>query len=494
MIKYLFAISFCFFYTIPFSLFAQENQGDTYTPTYKYSIAQLQSDFAVFRWVLEKAHPGLYSFTSKTMLDKQMDSTYNAITQPLNEREFYQMLAPIVADLHCGHTLLDPSLMYQDQGKRLPLDLFFQAGKAYIRYNYGEERGVKVPLGVQILTINGQTMEEVIARMLPNLPADALHIQGKYQDLEEDFANYYDLLIAQPDTFHLACLNTKTNETLELHVPALDDEFIREYSKRNLLDTEAGKKPLDFLLIDSLKTAVMYIHSFLDLDHREAKQRFGKFLKASMKAIKTHKIENLVIDVRQNSGGNLIYVNDLFYNVALKPYRFLDRVEVTQNKKITDLKNSELSRAAMHNPNRVISGDSGRYFVKDSYYTDLRIREANPKAFKGKVYLLTGKRSFSAASHLAVLFEAYKRGVIVGEETGGSNAGFNAGDIINIGLPITNLQLEVPMEKCMKVIPRYPYKARGVLPHHVVLNTIEDELKSYDRILAYTLQLIQKGR
>lgn len=482
------------FFCLASLAYAQENQGADYNPNYLYSIAQLQSDFGVFRWVLETAHPGIYTYTPKTTLSKLFDSTYNAINRSMTEREFYQLLAPIVAKLHCGHTLLDPSIMYQNQGKRFPLDLFFRAGKAYIRYNYGKEHGIDVPIGAEVLAINGQSMPTVIQQMFPSLPADALHANGKYQDLEEDFGNYYDLLVAQPDTFRLTCQDNKTGQITEVVIPAIDDELVREYSKRYLLEAEEGKKPLDFKVIDSLQTAVMYIHSFLDLDHKQAKQKFGKFLKASFKTIQKQKLQNLVIDVRHNSGGNLSYVNELFYQIATKEYRFLDRVEVTRNQKITDLKNSELSKATLHNPNRVIAGDSGRYLAKETYYTDLKMRANNPKAFQGKVYLLVGKRSFSASSHLAVLIEAYKRGTIVGEETGGSCAGFNAGDIINIGLPITNLQLEVPMEKCVKIIPRYAHKNGGVVPHHEVANTIEDEITGFDRVLDATLKLIQRGK
>lgn len=474
--------------------YPQGNQGTNYNPNYKYSIAELQSDFVAFRWILEQAHPGLYTFTPKTWLNKQMDSTYNAINRDMTEREFYQMLAPIVANLHCGHTLLDPSLMYQDRGKRFPFDLYFQAGKAFLRTDYSKDTTRKAPIGAELLAINGQKMQDIVRQMLPSLPADGLHLQGKYQDLEEDFGNYYDLLVAQPDTFRLTCLNPKTNEILEYIAPALDDDLVREYSKRYVVEAMEGKKPLEFKLIDSLQTAVMYIHSFLDLDHKDARQKFGKFLKKSFKTIHNHKITHLIIDVRQNSGGNLAYVNHLFYQFATKEYRFLDRVEVTRNKKITELNNTELSKATLHDPSRVIAGDSGRYLARESCYTDLKVRKPNPKAYTGKVFLLIGKRSFSAASHLATVIEAYKRGVLVGEETGGSNAGFNAGDIVTITLPITNLQLEVPIEKCIKIIPRYPHKNRGVMPHHSITNTIEDELTGFDRVLQYTLELIRKKR
>ena len=141
-----------------------------------------------------------------------------------------------------------------------------------------------------------------------------------------------------------------------------------------------------------------------------------------------------------------------------------------------------------------MAGDSGRFFVKDSYYTTLQMRSPNPKAFKGKVYLLVGKRSFSAAAHFTILLEAYKRGTIIGEETGGSNAGFNGGDILSIDLPITDMQLELPIEKCMKSIPRYPHKARGVLPHYPITTTIDDLLTGDDKVLKKALELIKKGQ
>ncbi|TAE04941.1 MAG: hypothetical protein EAZ95_20210, partial [Bacteroidetes bacterium] len=80
------------FFCLASLAYAQENQGADYNPNYPYSIAQLQSDFGVFRWVLETAHPGLCTYTPKTTLSKLFDSTYNAINRSMTEREFYQLL------------------------------------------------------------------------------------------------------------------------------------------------------------------------------------------------------------------------------------------------------------------------------------------------------------------------------------------------------------------------------------------------------------------
>jgi hypothetical protein len=468
---------------------AQQNEGADYDPNHLYSASELQSDFEVFRYILERVHPGLYWYTPKERLKQEMDSISNLFTKPMTEAEFYKMLTPIVAAIHCGHTVLDPSLLYQDKGKRFPLDLKFINRKAYIFYNYSEDKSI--PIGAEVTAINGQAMLSVIAQLLPYLPADALNDQAKYQSLEEDFANYYDLLIGKPEVFELDCIDLKTNQNLYLKIPAMDDDFLREYGKRYAEELQT-QKMLEYQSLDSLKTGVLTIRSFLPLDIKTTKQKFSKFIQKVFKQIKNKKTESLIIDLRQNSGGEMLYANELFSYLAKDSYRFLDKVEVTSNKKLTELRLTEISKIAVHNPKRVAEGDSGVYLVKENYYKFLAVQQPKKSGFKGNVYVLIGKKTFSAATLFSILAYSEKRGLLIGEETGGGAKGLNGGDFIDIALPITGLQLEVPVEKWVKIIPRYAYPNRGVIPHHLIQNSIEDELNNQDKVLQFTLDLIRK--
>ena len=484
---------FCATFIFGLDLCAQGNQGENYAPDYKYSPIELQSDFNLFRWVLEKAHPGLNWYTSKVKMSNLMDSTYKLLDKKMTENEFYKLLAGVVAEIHCGHTLIDLSPEYQDLGGRLPIDLFFDTeGKAFIIKSYLLDN-TAIQLKSQLLAVNQLDMTKIVSKILPFLPADALHIHGKYQDLEDDFHNYYYNLIAQPDSFLLKCLTPK-GDTLYQKVPSIQDDVAFEHDRAYQAQVESRIKTLEMKHIDSLKTLIVSVHSFLHFDHRQGRQKFSKFLKQLNKTIKIQNIQNIVIDLRKNSGGNLGYVDDLFYAIAIKPYKLLDRVEVTSNKKLSQLRSSALSRASIHHPNRVIASDSGRYLVRDTYYTSLLSRPPSPKAFKGNVYLLTGEKSFSAATHFAILVDAYKRGTIIGEETGGASIGFNAGDIVSIPLPITNLQLEVPIEKCIKNTPKNTHPNGGVVPKYHIKTDINDFMQETDKALDFTLKLIKQKK
>lgn len=474
------------------SLTAQVNRGADYKPDYKYAPAQLQYDFIIFRWLLEKIHPGLDWYTPKARLDHLMDSTYALLdSDSLTERAFYQLLSPIVAQIHCGHTILDPSYFYQDLGKRFPLDLKFIEGKAYLRYNYMEDQ--EVPLGSEVLSINGQAMPELIQELFRHIPSDATHPAGKYATLDEDFQNYYDLLIAQPDTFVLECIHMESKEKIILKIPALDSDKLRSYNKR-YLDDLMDHKTLDLKILPEAQTAILEINSFYPIDIKFERQRFDKYIKKAFAQIRSEKVQSLIIDLRRNGGGEMLYVNELFSYIAQKPYQFLDRVEVSTNKEVSLASLRELSKLKVHNPRHVAETDSGTYIVKAQYYNFLEKQKPKKYPFAGDVYVLISHKSFSAGSFFATLAYAENRAVFVGEESGGGAYGLNGGDFIDIALPNTNLLIEIPVEKWVKEIPNYPDSKRGIIPQHIVRNTIDDLLTGKDRVLEYTLDLIYKKK
>lgn len=485
MLKKLLLASFIIFCVYPLSA-QKNNDASNYNPNYLYAPQELQSDFIIMRWVLEKAHPNLYGFTSKAILEKQMDSTFALLNKPMTERDFYQLIAPVFANIHCGHSILDPSYLYQNQGKRFPLDLKFEGYRAFLRFDYTEEKSI--PIGSEILKINQLDMSAIINRILPNLAADALHVQGKYQALDDDFQNYYDLLIAQTDTFEIEYLNPQTSQVQKIKIPAQDSDFLRAYDKR-YYQTLEKRKSLEFKIFENEQTALLAIHSFLPVDLKYSKQRFSKFIKSVFQQIQKQKIENIIIDLRENSGGEMLYANELFSYLIDKPYRFLNRIEVSSDKKLSQLKNSELSKTAVHNPKHVTETDSG-FIVKESYYRFLETQKPQKNNFKGKVYVLIGKKTFSAASLFASLAYTYKRAIFIGEETSGGAFGLNGGDFIDMALQNTNLVMEIPIEKWVRIIPNYPHKNGGIVPHHKIKNSIADELKGEDKVLNFVLELI----
>ncbi|TAE74860.1 MAG: hypothetical protein EAZ85_03775 [Bacteroidetes bacterium] len=469
----------------------EKNESVNYNPNYRYTSKQLQADFEVIKFVLEKAHPSLYWYTPKNIFQKKIDSTALLLNKSLTEREFYQLISPLIAQIHCGHTTIEPSVFYQNQGKRLPLDFMFKDGKAYISHNYTEQK--EIQKGANVLSINGRPMFEILQKILPALASDAINEQGKWAILNDDFANYYDLLIESPEEFILTCQELGTEKITNYSITAKNDDFFKEYSK-NYNQEMQQEKVLSFNILKKNQTAILTINSFLPLDIKNSKQNFSKFIKQTFKTIEKQKIDNLIIDLRNNMGGELLYVNQLFSYVIDKNYTFVDNILVSSDKKLPKLETNELTKSNVHNSKYVQQTDSGTFVVKEIFYPFLRTQEPKKKTFKGNIFMLIGKKTFSAAALCASLFYAYQRAVFIGEESGGGANGLTGGDFISIVLPQTNLQLEVPIERWSKKIPSYPYQNRGIIPQYIIEPDIEDILNGKDKVLEKTLELIEKNK
>ncbi|MEX0635766.1 MAG: peptidase S41, partial [Ferruginibacter sp.] len=94
-----------------------------YSPNKKYPKEALQNDFKLLRTILEKKHPSLYWYTPKDSMAFYFDTFFALIRDSMNEQQFtWNVLAPMVDKIHCGHTAVSSSKAYRKWavGKRLP--------------------------------------------------------------------------------------------------------------------------------------------------------------------------------------------------------------------------------------------------------------------------------------------------------------------------------------------------------------------------------------
>lgn len=74
------------------------------------------------------------------------------------------------------------------------------------------------------------------------------------------------------------------------------------------------------------------------------------------------------------------------------------------------------------------------------FYQPIAVGE-NPLRFNGNIYLLINLETYSSASDFSQCFKYYKRGTIIGEETGGLIKSY--GDIVSAHLPHSQLGLTI---------------------------------------------------
>src|SRR5260221_8212746 len=96
-----------------------------YDPNKKYSVSELQQDYALLRNILEKKHPSLYWYTSKDSMDYYFDSGYKNISDSMTELQFgWNVLAPVISKICCGHTSFSMSKSWYDFERKVRIPIF----------------------------------------------------------------------------------------------------------------------------------------------------------------------------------------------------------------------------------------------------------------------------------------------------------------------------------------------------------------------------------
>ncbi len=465
----------------------------------------MQQDYKIMRSALEEAHPGLYWYISKEKLDYKLDSTYNSIDKPMKSYELYRKIAPIVSEIKCGHTrLFYPALKYDKKQKeallkkgRAPLSQF----NYYIENNRIFVSNVKkktdngVLQGMEILSIDSLEISYVLNEAKRFYSSDGYNKTFYKRVSEIGFSSLYNIIAPRKDSV-LLTLKSDGNicktwvkyyrDPLNKKDSLLskeEKEKIKEYAKNKLAIKKKNRykgfnedgKPLLSLKIDSIipKTAILKVESFYFTNNNHK-----RFFKESFETIKTEKIENLILDLRDNGGGSLTSCNLLFRYLYNQPAKFSSRADM----------NKRYFKAAKYFNNGFLSGDKGIFPLvrvkKDDkgyaarLFTE-KVKDPMENVFDGKLIVLINGYSFSASSLLAANLQGVKRGTFVGEETGGGYNQCAAGSIPFITLPNSKLKLRLPLKK-MSPNTNRELVGRGVMPDIEITENLNDLLLSKD--------------
>lgn len=430
-----------------------------------YTISQLQEDYKELRSELEKHHKGLYLFTPKKEFDAFFDSTYKALNHPMTEIEFYKILSQTLVktkERHTGigwrakDTLSKLGRLVQDKTPLLPVLVGFVADKAYIYVNGSPDSTLKK--GFELLKINNQTISEVKRELLSYITFDGNIQLSKLRDLGGYFMYYY-YLIDQSKEFELECKN-EMRQITQHTLPAISIDSLNKWLaiyypeevKKNKLK-ESIK--LSFVR-NSKRFAFLKIRTF---DYNILKQEgveYYKTIKSIFKTIKKNKSSHLIIDLRNNGGGKISYFLYLLNQISKAPKNTL----YFQN----------------HKPEKTIK----TFSIKPK-----------PYHFKGKVYILVNRGSFSSATMFTSLAREYADAIIIGEETAGRFDGTTAGQYKFFNLKNSKIGIKIPLQIYELNVTK-GQKGRGVIPDYVVELTQEDLKFEVDTTMDFILNLMDK--
>lgn len=409
-----------------------------------FSVTELREDFIQFQTVLDEEHCCLYEYTDSVTFDSLFSHQYKLIDHQMKLNEFFKILTPLTAKVGCGHTAVWMPDFYWNQGRErlFPLRIRLMGCFMVAAGSYNESE--LIPRGSIITGINGILTSEILAELRVNYSADAFNPYFIDAQIERRFSLLYARRFGFPENFAITYLAPQAAQVDKIELAPTNLETVRAVVFANF-----RYPPLELELLPDLNTAIMRIPSFIYYDRVPY---FTAFLDSSFSVIKVQGIENLILDLRGNDGGDPWCAAPLF---------------------------SYLEKGAFP------------YFAEpyDNYtaLADPVLQAENH--FIGNLYTLIDGRCFSTNGHFCALLKYHNIGKFVGTPAGSSYK-CNAGRNTTANLAHTAIMLYFGRSTYAAAVAGMDI-TRPIMPDYPVQETIEDFINGRDVFLETALKLIR---
>jgi hypothetical protein len=467
---------------------------DVNSPLPKLPREQLVEDFQIARKALEEGHSGIYRYTSKAEMDRVFDAAARSLDRPMDVLEFLRVLAPAVAAIKCGHTSVSsPEALRREMTSALPV-LPFQIRvldkRPYIFRDLAdltnpESKGAALA-GKEIRSINGIPASRIVSTMLAAVPADGDVESSRQFRINGSFNGYLFTLMGIKSPFDLVLSGSdKKEQKVRLNgVPASKlQEALRERYPQDQRPNRGG----ELKFYDEGRIAQIVIRQFGGFADPDTKQGFREFYKQSFEAIREKGSRALIIDLRNNGGGEDELGQLLLSYLVDKPFKYYDDLVINS----MEFSFSKYTGTPIKVPPKSVEArDDGKIHAVG--HPNWGIKQPNQPTFAGKVYILINGGSFSTTSEFLSQAHFHRRATFIGEESAGGYYGNSSGMMPMVTLPNTKVGVRVPLMTYYMSVSGYKAASHGVLPDHKVEYTIGDLLAGTDKEIAVALSLARK--
>ncbi len=342
----------------------------------------------------------------------------------------------------------------------LPIQVKIISGRLFVVGDFSNEQ--LLDRGDEIIAINGMSWTAILKKLVELTPSDGHILTYAHRKIEDRFSSLYHFHIQQSDTFRITLLNNNNLERT-VHITALVradqiDNLKKHYPTSNSQDSE---KEEFYTLNVNGNYAYLKLPSF---DFKRV-QKFEvtpkKIYSSIFQELKDKSIVNLIVDLRDNTGGRNEFADDMvpFINKQYVSGSFLKKTISW-------------------------SGKTKTY----------KLPKPSKLAFMGSIYVLVNGKTYSAGSALARYLKEYGNATVIGTETGTRYEGFAAGSEHTILLPHSQISIGIPRYHLL--FPKSEKQRttnKGLLPDYEVEEVFETIFKREDLPLQKAISLINQN-
>ncbi|QNO13849.1 hypothetical protein HYG86_03245 [Alkalicella caledoniensis] len=419
------------------------------------SSEQMKEDLAQLKKDMVDVHPKTINGLPNEV-EKAFQQAEVLIEHPMTVGEFTIVVSEIIIKLEDGHT----SVANVFQGDlKLPMEI------AYVDNEFYVLDGKDVMAGDKLISLGGITMQEIYEVAKRRVPAENIYW---INDRVKDFALWESTL-------------TQLGATID-DVKNIEVELKRygEVIKTSLNFNDTYTRPVDNQRFYPVRYVSRGYSYFLDAENDLCyflltrcvyDDQYIAFMETMFKDVKDNGINNIVIDIRGNPGGDSRVINEFIRYIDIDEYLSFGGKGRTST--ASKEQRGTGSRNSKAEPNLVNN-----------------IRAEEELIFDGKIYALIDNGTFSSANWFAVIIKDNELGTIIGEPTG--NAPNSYGDILRFQL--TNSKIRYFISHTQWVRP----KGKGLgadedalYPHYPIKYTLEDYINNTDLAMKKAIEVIK---
>ena len=461
------------------------------------TVKQMHKDLAILKAAYTQLHPGVYRYINQAQLDQYFEEMMHKTAHPLPLTQFYISLSQLSVKIHCGHTYLNPYNQKKAIVKQIFADqvmpILFQTINDHFIITHNLSENLSLSKGDKIVSINGVGTKEIIDSLLTVSRADGMHGRNKQIDnisISPYFADpkqfalfdiYFPLFFSKPgqDNAYQLIIKPFRGKTKLVVIPAVS-KLTRQaiFQQRHLAEYAHPTATFNwfmpqcgYLKIDQFSKSVW-------------KSAYKQYLDSTFNSLRTHKASTLIVDIRNNEGGDDEVRNEVLSYLLKRPfsypikryYRFLSVMDSL----LPYLDTWDESFKKPKISTDYIKNDDGLFYKKNTHPADTIQPKANH--FEGQFYLLTAAINSSSSFFMADILQQAKAAVLIGEITGGTKQGINGGQFFFLKLPNTGIEIDIPIVYQAPLIARTD---EGIVPDIKIRTRQKDIATGNDPVLKY---------